>query len=255
MTLFSAVLTLVVSLALMAASSVFLLNETRLSEQAVTRVQSMGLAEVEIADALAAWDERAATPLGGCLFLVERSGLGLLVHLTPPAFPQAGLVSGGHVTLGPGAIIDGVVDSLASGPALIGDLDLGRVARAAALTLSGGSYGVLPENPAGGVIHLLGDAELGGGDGGGVLLVDGNLTIRGSLTFSGVVLVRGALEVSGSGTSSSHLYGSVVTFIGATGDSTMRVTYSKAIVDNVLCRFGTPRKLRGMSWTRLGQGG
>ncbi|HZH39422.1 MAG TPA: hypothetical protein VFD85_00340 [Gemmatimonadales bacterium] len=255
MTLFSAVLTMVVSLALMAASSVFLLNETRLSEQAVSRVQSSGSAEVEIARALEAWDERAATPLGGCLFLVERSGVGLLVHLNAPSFPEAGLAAGGHVTLGSGAIVEGLVDSLASGPALMGDLDLDRVAQAASVTLPGGSYGLLPGGPAGGVTHILGDVELGGGDGSGVLLVDGNLVIKGPLTFRGVFLVRGALEVSGSGLTSSHLYGSVVTFMGATGDSTMRISYSKTIVDNVLCRFGTPQKLKRMSWTRLSQMG
>src|SRR5690242_13732998 len=199
MTLFSAVLTMVVSLALMAASSVFLLNETRLSEQAVSRVQSSGSAEVEIAHALEAWDERAATPLGGCLFLVERSGLGVLVHLNAPSFPEAGLVSAGHVTLGPGAIVEGVIDSLASGSGVIGDLDLDRVSQAAAVSLPGGSYGLLPGSPAGGVTHILGDVELGGGDGSGVLLVDGSLAIRGPLTFRGVVLVRGVLEVTGSG--------------------------------------------------------
>jgi hypothetical protein len=175
--------------------------------------------------------------------------------LIPPSFPEAGLVSGGHVTLGPGAIIDGVVDSLASGSRLIGDLDLSRVARAAELTLPGGNYGSLPSAPAGGVIHIQGDAELGGGDGSGVLLVDGNLTVVGPLTFSGVVLVRGALAVSGVDASSTHLYGSVVTFIRATGDSSMLITYSKVITHNVLSRFGTPQMLRRMSWTRLSQGG
>ena len=254
MSLLSAVLMLVVSLALAGAGSVFLLNETRLSEQAVTRVQALGSAEVEIAHALEAWDERAETPLGDCLYLVERSGVGLLVHLSPPSFPEAGLASGSHVTLGPGALVEGVVDSLASGPALLGDLDLERVAQAA-VTLSGGSYGWLPGSPAGGVTHILGDVELGGGDGSGVLLVDGNLAIRGPLTFRGVVLVRGVLDVTGSGLTSSHLYGSVVTFMGVTGDSTVRISYSKTIVDNVLCRFGTPQKLKRMSWTRLSQMG
>ncbi|HEX4560306.1 MAG TPA: hypothetical protein VH113_00625 [Gemmatimonadales bacterium] len=246
---------MVVSLALTGAGSLFLLNETRLTERAVSQVQATGAAEVEIAHALESWDARVATSLGGGLFLVERSGVGLLVHLRPPAFPEAGLISGGHVTLGPGANIDGKVDSLASGPGLTGDLDLGRVAAAAEQTLPGGSYGSLPSGPADGVIHIQGDAELSGGDGSGVLLVDGNLTLKGPVTFTGVVLVRGALVVSGTDPSSLHLYGSVVTFIGATGDSGMRITYSKTIVDNVLSRFGTPRKLKCMSWTRLSQMG
>lgn len=255
MSLLSAVLMMVVSLALMAAGAVFLVNETRLSEGAVAQVQSLGDAEVEIAHALETWDERAATPLDGGVFLVKRSGLGLLVYLGPPAFPEAAVISGGHVAVGPGAIIDGVVDSLASGSGLTGDLDLGRVAEVADLTLPGGVYRSLPSVLAGGVIHIQGDAELGGGDGSGVLLVDGNLTIRGSLTFSGVVLVRGGLVVSGTAPSSVQLSGSVVTFIGVTGDSSLRITYSKPIVDNALNRFGTPRMLRRMSWIRLSQMG
>lgn len=258
MALLSAVLTLMVSLALMAAGSLFVLNETRLSERAVSQVQWLGAAETEIAGVLEAWDDRdghAATPLGGGLFLIQRSGLGLLVHSNPPSFPEAAVVSGGHVTLGPGATIEGAIDSGASGSGLTGDLDLGRVASLADVSLSGGSYGSLPGAPPGGIVHIQGDAVLGGGAGSGVLLVDGDLTVKGPLTFSGVVLVRGALVVSGDGVSSTHLNGSVVTFTGVTGDSSMRVTYSKAIVDNALSRFGTPRKLRRMSWTRLSQMG
>ena len=84
-----------------------------------------------------------------------------------------------------------------------------------------------------------------------MVLVDGNLLVRGPFTFSGVILVRGALVVSGSGTSKPHLYGSVVTFIGATGDSSMWITYSKSTVNNVLAMFGRPEKLRSRSWIRL----
>ena len=255
MSLFSAVLMMVVSLALMAAGSVFLVNETRLCEREVSRVQSVGAAELEIAEALETWDARAATPLGGGLFLVARSGLGLLVRLRPVAFPEAALVSGGPVALDSGALVEGAVDSGASGPGLTGDLDLGRVAALADLTLPGGRYGSLPSGSPGGVLHVQGDAELGGGDGSGVLLVDGNLLVSGPLTFSGVVLVRGTLVVSGRARSSIHLYGSVMTFMGVTGDSSLWVTYSKAIVDKELSRFGTPQRLKRMSWIRLSQGG
>lgn len=255
MSMVSAVLMMVISLALMAAGSVFLVNETRLSEREVSHVQSLGVAEVEIAHALETWDERGATSLGGGLFLVARSGVGLLVHLKPVAFPEAALVSGGSVALAPGALVEGAVDSGASGPGLTGDLDLGRVSALADLTLPGGRYGSLPSGPSDGVVLIQGDAELGGGEGSGVLLVDGNLTVSGPLAFSGVVLVRGALVVSGQVPSSTHLYGSVATFMGVTGDSSLWVTYSKAIIDKELSRFGTPLRLRRMSWTRLGQGG
>ena len=180
--------------------------------------------------------------------------MGLLVHLKPVAFPEAALIAGGSVSLAPSATVDGAVDSEARGAALIGDLDLERVASLAELTLPGGRYGTLPSAPGGGVVHILGDAELRGGEGSGVLLVDGSLTVDGPLTFRGVVLVRGDLVVSGSGQPSTHLYGSVATLTQATGDSSLWVTYSKAIVDKELSRFGAPAKLRSRSWTRLSQG-
>lgn len=255
MALLSSVLMLVVSLALMAAGSVFLVNETRLSERSVSQLQSVGGAEVAIARTLESWDPRNAIRIGPSLYLIDRSGLGLLVRLKPVAFPQAALISGGSVSLDPGARVDGAIDSGATGTGLTGDLDLARVVSMADLTIPGGRYGSLPAAPADGVIHIEGDAELGGGSGSGVLLVDGNLTVTGPLTFNGVVLVRGTLIVSGSGTSSTHLSGSVVTLLGANGDSSLWVVYDKALVNNALSRFGTPEPLPSRSWTSLSQVG
>ena len=255
MSLLTSVLMLMVSLALMAAGSVFLVNETRLSERSVSQLQSVGAAELAIARALESWDPRNATRLGEGLYLIDRSGLGLLVRLKPVSFPQAALIAGDGVSLGPGARVDGPIDSGATGPGLTGDLDLERVASMADLTMPGGRYGTLPAAPGDGVIHIEGDAELGGGSGSGVLLVDGDLTLTGPLTFNGVVLVRGELIVTGPAASSTHLSGSVATFIGATGDSSLWVTYSKALVDKALSKFGTPEKVRGRSWTSLSQVG
>lgn len=255
MSLLTSVLMLVVSLALMAAGSVFLVNETRLSERSVSQLQSVGAAEVAIAHALESWDPRSAIRIGPSLYVIDRSGLGLLVRLKPVAFPEAALIASGPVSLGPGARVDGAIDSGATGTGLTGDLDLSRVASMADLTVPEGRYGTLPAGPGDGVIHIEGDAELGGGSGSGVLLVDGDLIITGPLTFSGVVIVRGKLVVTGSAASSTHLSGSVVTSMGTTGDSSLWVTYSKALVDKALSRFGTPEKLRGRSWTSLSQVG
>ncbi|HKR57159.1 MAG TPA: hypothetical protein VJS20_12735 [Gemmatimonadales bacterium] len=255
MALFSSVVLMVSLLALTAAGSVFLVNETRLSERSVSQLQAAGAAEVGIAHALDSWDPRNATRISEGLYLIDRSGLGLLVRLKPVAFPEAALVAGGTVSLGPGARVDGAIDSGATGTGLTGDLDLSRVASMADLTIPGGRYGSLPAAPADGVIHIEGDAELGGGRGSGVLLVDGNLTVTGPLTFNGVVLVRGELVVSGSAALSTHLSGSVVTLTGATGDSSLWVIYDKALVSNVLSRFGTPERLPSRSWTSLSQVG
>ncbi|HEY6785063.1 MAG TPA: hypothetical protein VI159_08925 [Gemmatimonadales bacterium] len=255
MALFSSVVLLVSLLALTAAGSVFLVNETRLSERSVSQLQAAGAAEVAIAHALDSWDPRNAMPIGRGLYLIDRSGLGLLVRLKPVAFPEAALVAGGAVSLGPGARVDGAIDSGATGTGLTGDLDLSRVASMADLTMPGGRYGTLPAAPGDGVIHIEGDVELWGGSGSGVLLVDGDLTITGPLTFSGVVFVWGKLVVMGSASSSTHLSGSVVTSMGTTGDSSLWVTYSKALVDKALSKFGTPEKVRGRSWTSLSQVG
>jgi len=246
--LLSAFLALVVSLALMAAGSVFLVNETRLSENAVAVAAASGLDEVQIGKAVENWNEGSVRRLSSDLFLVARGHLGLLVQLEPVAFPAAALVSGGSVSLDAGAAIDGAIDSGATG-SLVGDLDLNRVAALADVRLPGGRY--VPE-PAGElVVHIQGDAEIPEGDGSGVLLVDGNLTIDGPLVFRGVVVALGELVVSGSGPAKSHLYGSVVTFIGARGDSCLSITYSKQIIDSALARFGRPEKLRSRSWVRL----
>jgi hypothetical protein len=297
MSLGSAVLALLVSLALMSAGSLFLLEETRLAENAVAEARASGAAELAVGQVLETWNDGRdalhpypplARPLGGGLFLVDvvgtaadtgrwpggHSRAGLLVRLVPPAFPGAALVSAGRVTLSPGASIEGPLDSGASGTGLTGELDLGQVASMAGVTLPGGTYtprprtvggncqsgdplnwGVADGNGACGqylpVVHIQGDADLDGGEGAGVILVDGDLVVRGAFTFRGVVLARGALVVSGSGTGRSHLYGSVVTLIEATGDSSMWITYGKSIVDSVLCQFGRPEKLRSRSWTKL----
>ena len=263
MSLVSAVLALVVSLALMSAGALFLVNETRLAENSVAEAQATGAAELGIGKALESWDLGGARALGSGLFLLDATGtardagawaggsarVGLLVRLAPPVFPEVALLSGGGVTLTAGATVEGPIDSGVRGTALTGDLDLDRVASMATAVLPGGRYVPSPLGTA--IVHILGDAEIDGGDGEGVLLVDGDLLMRGPFTFSGVLLVRGALVVSGSGTGRSHLYGSVVTFIGATGDSSLWITYSKPLVDNVLSVFGRPEKLRSRSWTKL----
>jgi hypothetical protein len=248
MSLLSAFLALVVSLALMAAGSVFLLNETRLSQNAVAVAVASGEDEVQIGRAVETWSAGAAQPLSNELFLVARGHLGLLVHLEPVAFPAAALISAGSVTLDSGVTIQGAIDSGATG-SLVGDLDLDRVAAMADVRLPGGRY--VPGPPGWAVVHVLGDAEIPGGDGSGLLLVDGSLTIDGPATFRGVIVARGELVVSTSGAAKSQLYGSVVTFVRARGDSSLSVTYSKPIIDSALARFGRPEKLKSRSWIRL----
>lgn len=278
--LLSALLALVVGVALAAAGSLFILSETRLAENAGHEAQATGVAEVGAGDALAGWRDgwdtlglivipERVTPgntgrywgfvrrLGGDLFLIDVTGasgasrarVGLLVALAPPEFPAAALVSGGDVALSPGAEVEGAVQANARGAGLVGDLDLGRVARVAQLTLPAGRYAIQPAD--GPVIHIEGDGIITGGSGTGVLLVDGDLRIEGPLTFRGVVIARGVLVVSGSGLAISHLIGSVVTFVRASGDSTLSLTYDKTLIDSSLRTFRTPVLDGSRSWIRL----
>jgi hypothetical protein len=56
------------------------------------------------------------------------------------------------------------------------------------------------------IVHVSGDLIVDGGRGEGVLIVDGDLTLRGGFEFSGVVLVRGALH---SGVGGARITGAV----------------------------------------------
>jgi len=62
---------------------------------------------------------------------------------------------------------------------------------------------LLPSEPCGGyfpVIYSSGDTRIqSGGMGQGILLVDGDLDLRGNFTFHGVVIVQGSFETQGSG--------------------------------------------------------
>lgn len=54
------------------------------------------------------------------------------------------------------------------------------------------------------IIHIQGDAQMGGGGAGGgrgqgILLVDGNLNMNGGFEFYGMILVRGQIETQGNG--------------------------------------------------------
>lgn len=56
------------------------------------------------------------------------------------------------------------------------------------------------------VIHIAGTANITGGEGQGILLVDGDLKLAGGFTFFGIVIVQGTFDPSGNGT----IYGAVM---------------------------------------------
>jgi hypothetical protein len=101
------------------------------------------------------------------------------------------------------------------------------------------------------VIYASGDLEIAGGAGQGVLLVVGNLTVRGGLSFYGVVIVGGSLRASGRGGR----------FLGAVwaGDvdrkSAGKVTVVRSICaqERALLAAALPVPLRERSWIGVGR--
>ncbi len=119
-----------------------------------------------------------------------------------------------------------------------------------------------PENPGAAcwdwfpVIHITGNANVqSGGVGQGVLLVDGDLDLRGNFAFYGIVIVQGSLGTQGSG---NRVYGGVMasnadlntqSLVGGSVVSTSTCAVSRAILENSgLTRV---RPLAARSWVDL----
>lgn len=98
----------------------------------------------------------------------------------------------------------------------------------------------------------------GGGEGQGILLVDGNLAITGSFHFNGIVIVRGKLTIKGTG-GDSKLNGVVLVNSGvidknqnsteSKGDVVVR--YSSCVVENVLDGTTAAEPIDKRSWMDL----
>lgn len=99
------------------------------------------------------------------------------------------------------------------------------------------------------VVRALGDLEVDGGVGQGVLLVEGDLTLRGGAEFHGVILVGGKLTTAGLG---ARVIGAVqVNDPGGEGsalDGSAVFTYSPCAIGRALLPFGEPKLLAGRSW-------
>lgn len=104
------------------------------------------------------------------------------------------------------------------------------------------------------LVHIAGDAELVGGQGQGILLVDGNLTVTGDYEFFGVIVLRGALRGGASG-SPARVFGTVLTHamrgVGATLTDRFSVSYSKCATDKALAEWGTVQPLSSRAFVSL----
>ncbi len=96
------------------------------------------------------------------------------------------------------------------------------------------------------VLHASGNMRIEGGEGQGMLLVDGDLILAAGTHFSGVVIVRGVLEV----TERSELLGTVLAS-GMTVRNGSRVRYSSCVVERALRGAAEPVVPEGLAWSEV----
>jgi len=160
-----------------------------------------------------------------------------------------------------------------------GDISYASLAASANIQLSGGNYkidpvtvgtscnqavltnwgdGMNPTQPCGSyfpIIHIAGDATLNGDQGQGVLLVDGDLSIQGSVVFYGIVLVQGSMKTAGGGSTDAHFYGAVMAsnvdleLNSLAGNATLQ--YSKCAVTNAMEGTQVVTPVRSRAWAQL----
>ena len=208
-----------------------------------------------------------ATGWGRCLHADSTPGVpGIRAARAPD-------VSGGTVVGNPSVTVDSTI-----GPGTFGDL--GAVSYAAMSALAGvqlppGTYqpgpaylaaGACnrgdPQNWGGGafgtpcadylpVIHIAGNAILGGIGGQGVLLVDGDLDLEGPWDFAGVVVVRGSLRVVGGIGREVHIYGTVMTQSGTVMVGQTLISYSKCFIGSALSGISLAAAVRSRGLVEL----
>lgn len=94
------------------------------------------------------------------------------------------------------------------------------------------------------VLHAPGNMRIEGGEGQGMLLVDGNLTLASGAHFRGVVAVKGVLEI----TESSELHGAALASrVVVHGESVLR--YSSCAVTRALRAAAMPVVAEGPAWS------
>jgi hypothetical protein len=183
--------------------------------------------------------------------------------------------SSGQFTGSPNSLITPSMDSTTF--MQYGGTSYAQLVTRANVTLSGASYAIAPvavgsvcnqavttnwgdgnthTNPCGSyypIVHLTAaTVTLTGGQGQGMLLVDGNLTISGSFNYYGVVIVRGLLKTTAG---SSKIYGSVLAQqinLGSTafnGDITIQ--YSTCAILSALQSTSNAQMNRSRGWIQL----
>jgi len=102
------------------------------------------------------------------------------------------------------------------------------------------------------IVYAQGDLHISGGEGQGILLVEGDLTVTGGMTFYGPVIVKGSLSSAGTG---GHFYGGVMAANVDLSQNTLLgngvVQYSGCAISKALAGTATPTFAVGRSWAEL----
>jgi hypothetical protein len=102
------------------------------------------------------------------------------------------------------------------------------------------------------IVYAQGDLHLSGGDGQGILLVEGDLTVTGGVEFYGPVIVKGSLKTTGTG---GHFNGGVMAANVDLEQSTLLgnavIHYSSCAINKALAGVATPIFANSRSWTEL----
>jgi hypothetical protein len=102
------------------------------------------------------------------------------------------------------------------------------------------------------IIHSLGDLKITGGEGQGILLVEGDLTVEGGAEFYGPVIVKGSLKTAGTG---GHFNGGVLAANVDLEQSSLLgnavVNFSSCALTKALAGTATPVFVARRAWTEL----
>jgi hypothetical protein len=105
---------------------------------------------------------------------------------------------------------------------------------------------------ASGVVRVAGDTIIAGGAFEGILIVDGSLSLRGTVAMTGLIIVRGGVDASDATVS---LHGALLVYAAPSDVSTIltaaSVEYSPCIVARVMRVALSPRVVRLRSWAEL----
>jgi hypothetical protein len=153
------------------------------------------------------------------------------------------LAAGADIQLPGGPTINGI------GPVLNGNGSCNS-----AVTANWGD-GLNPSGACGGyypVIHIASGVTINGGQGQGILLVDGDLKLSGGFTFFGIVITTGTFDATGNGGNGATVYGAVLAQNANISTNVVnggaQIQYSSCVVQAALAGAATASPLNGRGW-------